>query len=202
MPRTGLGYSTSVEGRQVDRLIVAGLTPILRAGEFATGQIISRSEFPELSVYYDQTRIGQHGEPFEMHKLQTLRPGTAIPLSRAAEVMRRRGPDELGQLRNIEEGQMSFFGHRPLIPEEYEEVLDNLPSTKFKSSWQKVIDLTLPGILSSYGIHHHIHPHGDGVNSEYDIRAILDIHDAINASTSYNIGLLATFAKLVARRGF
>lgn len=201
MPKVGISYSVSPEGRLVDRMLVAGLRPALKVGEFSARQAILHSDFPQLDTFYDQTRIGQHAEPFEMHKLQTLCPGTKIPLNKAAAMMRRHGFDEIAQLKNIREGKMSFFGYRSLIPEEYEEVLDNVTTPRLKNSWQRIIDLTLPGVLSSYGMHHHVHPKGDGVNSEYDIRVILDIHDAIHASTRYNMGLLAKFVKIGAQRG-
>lgn len=78
-------------------------------------------------VFYRQQRIGLHGEPFEMLKLRTMRPGsdpvgvgTIVTrddprVTRVGRILRRTSIDELPNLINVLRGEMALVGPRPTI---------------------------------------------------------------------------------------
>lgn len=78
-------------------------------------------------VLYRQRRIGRHGEPFEMLKLRTMRPGsdpvgvgTVVTrddprVTRVGRILRRTSIDELPNLINVLRGEMAIVGPRPTI---------------------------------------------------------------------------------------
>jgi exopolysaccharide biosynthesis polyprenyl glycosylphosphotransferase len=79
------------------------------------------------SAVFEQTRIGQDGEPFTMLKFRTMRPETdpyaPSPTDEADERitpvgrwLRRFSLDELPQLVNVLKGEMSLVGPRPEMP--------------------------------------------------------------------------------------
>ncbi|MBZ6377431.1 sugar transferase [Pacificimonas flava] len=76
------------------------------------------------SGLFAQTRIGQHGRPFTVYKLRTMRAvsGTSITTANDARItplgakFRRWKLDELPQLWNVLKGDMSFVGPRPDVP--------------------------------------------------------------------------------------
>jgi lipopolysaccharide/colanic/teichoic acid biosynthesis glycosyltransferase len=76
-------------------------------------------------VFFSQTRIGRHGEPFRLWKFRTMRtgiPGTAITaggdqrITRLGARLRQYKLDELPQLWNVAVGDMSLIGPRPEVP--------------------------------------------------------------------------------------
>ena len=98
------------------------------------------------SGFFVQTRIGQGGRPFRMVKLRTMRPdaeslvdalaeenesdGVLFKIRRDPRVtrigywLRRSSLDELPQLFNVLQGNMSLVGPRPALPEEVAEYDD------------------------------------------------------------------------------
>lgn len=77
-------------------------------------------------VFFLQTRIGQHGQPFQIIKFRTMRPsveGAKLTIGRDARItrcghfLRKYKLDELPQLLNVLKGEMSLVGPRPEVPE-------------------------------------------------------------------------------------
>lgn len=84
---------------------------------------------------FTQIRIGQHGKPFAIYKLQTMINGQATTTGR---ILRKSKIDELPQLINILKGDMSFVGPRPDVPGYYDVL---------KGEQRKVLALK-PGLTS------------------------------------------------------
>lgn len=69
------------------------------------------------SGIFTQTRIGQHGKPFTIYKIQTMQHGKVTTIG---EFLRKTKLDELLQLLNIIKGDMAFVGPRPDVPGYYD----------------------------------------------------------------------------------
>ncbi len=69
--------------------------------------------------FFFQTRIGQYGKPFTIYKLQTMHPQNKT-ISKWGRFLRKSKWDEVPQLFNILNGEMSFVGPRPDIPGYYD----------------------------------------------------------------------------------
>ncbi len=98
-------------------------------------------------LFYCQTRIGRHGQPFTIFKLRSMRPQSESLLSaaicrdpevgreleafhklrqdprvtRVGQILRRYSIDELPQLWNVVRGEMSIVGPRPYLPGELQD---------------------------------------------------------------------------------
>jgi lipopolysaccharide/colanic/teichoic acid biosynthesis glycosyltransferase len=87
-------------------------------------------------ILYKQTRVGQHGDDFELLKLRTMVVGAETQgagyavdkgdarITKAGRVLRRLSLDELPQLWNVVRGEMSIIGPRPTLRyqvEQYDE---------------------------------------------------------------------------------
>jgi lipopolysaccharide/colanic/teichoic acid biosynthesis glycosyltransferase len=123
----------------VSALLLALVAPVL-----AVLAVIVRLESPG-PAFYRQTRIGQHGRPFAMYKLRTMRAGADAQLhelvrplaagspqrgpqfvyklpndpriTRVGRLLRKTSLDELPQFLNVLRGEMSLVGPRPELPE-------------------------------------------------------------------------------------
>jgi len=110
--------------------LVAMFLPLL----VAVGLIIRRDGKPAL---YRQLRIGQHGRPFWIYKLRTMRwedeptqrwSSTDDPrVTRLGRLLRRTHLDELPQLLNVLRGEMTLVGPRPEQPEIAARLQETLP---------------------------------------------------------------------------
>lgn len=101
-------------------------------------------------VFFKGERVGKNGKPFKIYKFRTMvvnaenigGPSTPIDdprLTKAGTFLKRFQLDELPQLINVLEGEMSLVGPRPEIPSEIES-LD--PETR------KIILSVKPGMTS------------------------------------------------------
>lgn len=78
-------------------------------------------------VFFVQTRIGRHGEPFRMYKFRSMRVREEddLKLTTASDervtevgrVLRSLKLDELPQFLNVLKGDMAVVGYRPEVPE-------------------------------------------------------------------------------------
>lgn len=79
-------------------------------------------------VFYRQERVTQYGKKFRIHKFRTMtehadREGTLVTVSgdsritKAGRLLRDKRLDELPQLIDVLQGNMSFVGVRPEVPE-------------------------------------------------------------------------------------
>jgi lipopolysaccharide/colanic/teichoic acid biosynthesis glycosyltransferase len=114
-------------------------------------------------VLYVQDRVGYRGRVFSMFKFRTMRPDRRtrqIPIlfadrrramkvrhdpriTRVGRVLRRASLDELPQLINILQGQMSFVGPRPELPELVSQY----------SALHHLRHLVMPGITGWWQVH-------------------------------------------------
>jgi lipopolysaccharide/colanic/teichoic acid biosynthesis glycosyltransferase len=79
-------------------------------------------------IFYRQSRVGQHGRPFQIVKLRTMIEGadqqglqlTATGdrrITRVGKLLRKMKWDEIPQMLNVLRGEMSLVGPRPETPE-------------------------------------------------------------------------------------
>jgi exopolysaccharide biosynthesis polyprenyl glycosylphosphotransferase len=90
-------------------------------------------------VLFRQTRIGMQGRPFELLKFRSMRPGDEIESQTAWSIegdprigpvgrfLRRSSLDELPQLINVVDGDMSLVGPRPERPLFVQQYSDQVP---------------------------------------------------------------------------
>jgi exopolysaccharide biosynthesis polyprenyl glycosylphosphotransferase len=90
-------------------------------------------------VFYSQTRVGAHGEPFKVHKLRSMyhdaeaRTGAVWAsendprITPVGRFIRKTRLDELPQLINVLKGEMSVVGPRPERPEFVRELSQRIP---------------------------------------------------------------------------
>jgi lipopolysaccharide/colanic/teichoic acid biosynthesis glycosyltransferase len=92
-------------------ILLAALSPFLIVA-IALAALSTRS-----AGVFTQNRIGQHGKPFTIYKLQTM---VAGKVTGVGKFLRKTKIDELPQLINILKGDMAFVGPRPDIAGYYD----------------------------------------------------------------------------------
>lgn len=172
MPMAEQGLEAGAAVSTFDRVVAAGLWLPTEVALHLAGDAAEQANQTKV---FTQTRIGQHGDPFEIFKIRTEDGDTGIPFNPRFGLLRKVGADELVQRLNILNGTMSPQGWRPLIPEEHEEFLDSL-TPRLRADWLAIVLPTKPGLLSSYGIEYHsgLFGHSDKLLA----KAELDIRDA------------------------
>lgn len=102
-------------------VVVAGLMLLTLWPFLVIGWIVA-ARSTKAGGLFTQTRIGQHGKPFTVYKLQTMRPasgGSFVTTTSDARItpaglkLRKLKLDELPQLVNVLRGDMSLVGPRP-----------------------------------------------------------------------------------------
>ncbi len=123
--RLGAGRGHALITRAIDLLIgLAGsvmAAPLLAALALAV-RLDSRG-----NPIYTQTRVGKHGELFQIYKLRTMVAGAEFKgaglaiqqgdqrITRIGALLRRYSLDELPNLWNVVRGEMSIVGPRPTV---------------------------------------------------------------------------------------
>jgi sugar transferase (PEP-CTERM system associated) len=119
---------TLTVAKRVLDLVLAGVGLVLAAPVMLLVAVATRLTSPGPALYH-QTRVGQSGRTFTVHKFRSMRPdaeaATGAVWSTAGDprvtpvgrFLRRTRLDELPQLWNILRGDMSFVGPRPERPE-------------------------------------------------------------------------------------
>ena len=112
--------------KRLEDIVVAVIGIVILAPVFAVIAIAIRLEDGG-PVFYRQVRVGRAGRLFEIEKFRSMTPAPngAIPgltiagdprVTRVGAVLRRAKLDELPQLFNVLQGEMSLVGPRPETP--------------------------------------------------------------------------------------
>jgi lipopolysaccharide/colanic/teichoic acid biosynthesis glycosyltransferase len=137
--------------RALDILVATGL--LLLAWPFLAviaGLILLTSGRP---VFFHQSRVGEHGRRFVLHKLRTMQVVASGPevtaqsdarITRLGAFLRRTAIDELPQLWHVLRGQMTLVGPRPES--------DTL-ATRYPASCQAIL-LARPGLTGPAQLHY------------------------------------------------
>ena len=115
MPTMGRGLPRAVDVA-VAGLVLAAALPLLLLAAIA---ILLTSPGP---VFFRHRRVGKDGQPFDMLKFRTMRPGAAGPevtaradprITGIGGLLRKTKIDELPELWNVIRGDMALVGPRP-----------------------------------------------------------------------------------------
>lgn len=191
MPKNGAEYALSREKRTLDRVFATAASPAYAAAKLMVARQLESAALSYLGPLYEQKRIGRGHAPFAIRKLTTLHPDTNDPINAWFDWVRRHGVDEIAQIANIWRGDMSVAGYRPLIGEEFEETMDNLPQD-LQSQWSALTYRTRPGGISSFAVWKHLNPEAEV--DEAEMRAELDLKDLADGSWSYDLRLMGSLA--------
>ncbi|MFY9227828.1 MAG: sugar transferase [Candidatus Microsaccharimonas sp.] len=184
--KRGEAYVNSPEKRRLDMFAATSLMPV----EMAFRALAMTQPHDGLSTILKQQRIGAAGKVFDVFKMRTLN-NDGEPLSLLMARFRDNGIDELPQIRNILNGDMSLVGRRPLLPiefaEQYEIVGADRQGAKLVDYHRRTAGIAKPGILSTHAIKGH---RGDETVMNLASRLELDIYDFEQASEQHTLRLI------------
>jgi len=124
-----------VTPRRALDVAIAGPLSVLTAPVVAVLALLIRLESPGHPLY-TQTRVGLHGQLFEIYKLRTMVRGAEFTgaglaiqegddrITRIGAFLRRYSLDELPNLWNVLRGEMSIVGPRPTLAVQVEQYTD------------------------------------------------------------------------------
>ena len=111
--------------RPLDVLLAAFLLVITLPVSIILALLIKRESSGP--VFFKQNRTGLNGKTFKMRKFRSMTANNDVrdlskkdEVTKVGRIMRALSLDEIPQLINIIEGDMSFIGPRPWIPEYYQ----------------------------------------------------------------------------------
>ncbi len=116
----------SYRGKRVLDLAVASTALLVSGPVIGLAAALIRLESPGHPIYR-QRRVGRDGRPFEVYKLRTMVAGAEgmgsglavdegdTRITRVGAVLRRASIDELPNLMNVLQGEMSLVGPRPTV---------------------------------------------------------------------------------------
>jgi lipopolysaccharide/colanic/teichoic acid biosynthesis glycosyltransferase len=99
--------------------LVLAIVLLLAVSPLILFVLIIASVSTKSNGFFAQQRIGQHGKPFTIYKLHTMKNAKA---TRIGKLLRKTKIDELPQLFNILKGDMLFVGPRPDVPGYYDQL--------------------------------------------------------------------------------
>ena len=116
----------SLGAKRMFDLIIASMMLIVLAPVFGVLALIIKCD-SEGPVFYRQTRITQYGKEFRIHKFRTMvsnadkigtlvTVGDDVRVTKVGKLLRKYRLDELPQLIDILQGNMTFVGTRPEVP--------------------------------------------------------------------------------------
>jgi lipopolysaccharide/colanic/teichoic acid biosynthesis glycosyltransferase len=124
-----------MSGSRMIDLVVGGIGTVLTAPVVAVLALAIRLESPGHPLY-TQTRVGKDGELFQIYKLRTMVRGAEFTgaglaiqegddrITRIGAFLRRYSLDELPNLWNVVQGEMSIVGPRPTLAMQVEQYTD------------------------------------------------------------------------------
>ena len=134
-----LGTFRRIGKRILDVLVVLMLLPIALPAALIVSLAIFIESAGRGSVLYSQIRVKQYGAPFKIYKFRSMvtnaeKAGVAqwaskndSRITRVGKIIRKGRLDELPQLFNVLNGDMSFVGPRPERPEFVEKLAKAVP---------------------------------------------------------------------------
>jgi lipopolysaccharide/colanic/teichoic acid biosynthesis glycosyltransferase len=124
---TTAAASWRMTAKRLEDIVIAAIGIVVLAPVFVAVAITIRLEDGG-PVFYRQVRIGRAGKPFEIDKFRSMTPapkgvGSSLTIAgdprvtRVGAFLRRAKLDELPQLFNVLQGEMSLVGPRPEAPD-------------------------------------------------------------------------------------
>ena len=153
----GAAWTQSPQKRLMDVCLASSLLPV--GAPLVLGAAALIKTVDDCSPIYSSDRVGENETPFTMYKLRTMPHETehvasvGIHDTRASKlggVLRKLRLDEVPQVVNIYRDEMSVVGPRPIVPSEYEAIMDALSPAE-QREWRQARSQCRPGILDIFG---------------------------------------------------
>lgn len=195
---TGEEWVNSHQKRRFDILVASSLLPVaIPLGTLALG--LSRLVDGRDAIF-SQERIGQGGKPFLLQKIRTMKSiapgiepiGLDEEITDFGRILRPTGIDEIPQLVNILEGNMSIVGPRAMPVVSFEEMSSVLDRPLYEE-WLDVYLSSRPGGFSSFNVSHRVNRMSD---LDWELKAQMEIEDYQNASFQHDMDLIRQAAAM------
>jgi lipopolysaccharide/colanic/teichoic acid biosynthesis glycosyltransferase len=186
---TRLRMTSFVYVKRIMDLVFAGVLFVLSAPVLLISFLAVRC-LDGKGVLYRQVRLGQYGEPFVIYKIRTMRvdsePNGAqwaklndARVTRLGRILRRSRIDELPQIWNIINGDMSLVGPRPERPEFYTIMKNDLPEFQLRLACK-------PGLTGWAQVNY---PYGASLHDS-KVKLLYDIYYIKNANAVFDARIL------------